>query len=198
MTMTNTIDQDREDYQNWRTNVFKQKYVFNEDGSGYKDGEQCIEWESWQASAQLQRERQVSEQPQTVKDALEQAKICDSRMRSCYPRTYSNRERIKMTNTIDQDLIDDKGAELKGFNSPTHWMPLPDLMNQLCPQKDNIDELLEAAKAVVKRWESPKWKEEPHTTEFISRLRNAIKGLTMTQDKTIEAAKAVIERWDNP
>ena len=35
-------------------------------------------------------------------------------------------------------------------------------------------ELLEAAKAVVERWDSPRWKEQEHTGVFIHRLRDAI------------------------
>ena len=33
--------------------------------------------------------------------------------------------------------------------------------------------LIEAAEAVVARWYSPKWKDEPHTAEVINRLRDA-------------------------
>ncbi|MES2319956.1 MAG: hypothetical protein V4631_20950 [Pseudomonadota bacterium] len=42
--------------------------------------------------------------------------------------------------------------------------------------QDNLPmrELIEAAEAVVARWYSPKWKDEPHTGEFINRLRAAI------------------------
>lgn len=35
-------------------------------------------------------------------------------------------------------------------------------------------ELLEAAKAVVERWDSPNWKVAEHTATFIHRLRAAI------------------------
>lgn len=34
--------------------------------------------------------------------------------------------------------------------------------------------LQEAAKAVVERWDSPKWKDLPHTAEFIDALRTAL------------------------
>ena len=33
--------------------------------------------------------------------------------------------------------------------------------------------LVYAASAVIERWDSPKWKDEPHTAEFINRLRIA-------------------------
>lgn len=36
------------------------------------------------------------------------------------------------------------------------------------------DELLAAGKALVERWDSPLWKDQPHTGEFIARLRDAV------------------------
>lgn len=38
----------------------------------------------------------------------------------------------------------------------------------------NTDELREAARAVVERWDSPLWKDLPHTGTFIDRLRKAL------------------------
>lgn len=35
-------------------------------------------------------------------------------------------------------------------------------------------DLLETAKAVVERWDSPLWREQEHTSTFINRLRAAI------------------------
>ena len=35
-------------------------------------------------------------------------------------------------------------------------------------------ELVEAADAVVKRWDSPLWKDAPHTGDYIARLRAAL------------------------
>ena len=35
-------------------------------------------------------------------------------------------------------------------------------------------ELISAAKAVIERWDSPLWKDLPHTGEAINRLRKAI------------------------
>lgn len=35
-------------------------------------------------------------------------------------------------------------------------------------------ELLSAAIAVVERWDSPTWKDQPHTAEYINALRAAI------------------------
>jgi hypothetical protein len=37
-------------------------------------------------------------------------------------------------------------------------------------------ELIAAAKAVVERWDTPLWKDVPHTAEYINRLRAAIPG----------------------
>lgn len=39
---------------------------------------------------------------------------------------------------------------------------------------DKPESLREAAQAVVDRWDSPKWKDEPHTAVFIVRLRAAL------------------------
>lgn len=38
--------------------------------------------------------------------------------------------------------------------------------------------LVEAAQAVVLRWDSPLWKDAPHTGEFIGRLRDALSPYT--------------------
>jgi hypothetical protein len=40
--------------------------------------------------------------------------------------------------------------------------------------EQRVKELEEAAKAVVDRWQSPLWKDLPHTGEFIARLDAAI------------------------
>lgn len=37
-----------------------------------------------------------------------------------------------------------------------------------------LAELREVGRAVVDRWDSPKWKDQPHTAEFINKLRAAI------------------------
>lgn len=43
-------------------------------------------------------------------------------------------------------------------------------------------DLLEAARAVVARWDSPNWKDQPHTVEFIAKLRVAIAKATGASD----------------
>ena len=40
--------------------------------------------------------------------------------------------------------------------------------------KQQRDELVNAGSAVVERWDSPLWKDLPHTGEYIHRLREAI------------------------
>ena len=40
--------------------------------------------------------------------------------------------------------------------------------------KPDNTELLSAAKAVIERWDSPLWKDLPHTGEAINRLRKAL------------------------
>lgn len=41
-------------------------------------------------------------------------------------------------------------------------------------QAEGNQELIDAAKAVVERWDTPLWKDVPHTAEYIHRLRNAL------------------------
>ena len=60
-----------------------------------------------------------------------------------------------------------------GWHKPTHWKRSPAAPK--LPITDNT-ELLNAAKAVIERWDSPLWKDLPHTGEAINRLRKAIEG----------------------
>ena len=39
---------------------------------------------------------------------------------------------------------------------------------------EDVEEMVEAAKDVVARWDSPLWKDQPHTGVFIDQLRAAI------------------------
>ena len=43
-----------------------------------------------------------------------------------------------------------------------------------------VQELIEKGDAVVKRWESPLWKDLPHTANYIDDLRNAISKIKST------------------
>jgi hypothetical protein len=44
---------------------------------------------------------------------------------------------------------------------------------------NRTQELVDAAKAVIERWESPLWKNLPHTGEYIHRLRQAVDAAVM-------------------
>ena len=44
--------------------------------------------------------------------------------------------------------------------------------------REVVQALAEAAQAVVDRWDSPLWKDVPHTGEFIGRLRDALSPYT--------------------
>lgn len=46
----------------------------------------------------------------------------------------------------------------------------------------NVKALVEASDAVVKRWDSPKWKDLPHTADYIHALRNALTPFLHTTD----------------
>ena len=43
------------------------------------------------------------------------------------------------------------------------------------PQATYLTKLEELAKAVVDRWDTPSWKDVPHTAEYINALRNHLK-----------------------
>jgi hypothetical protein len=53
------------------------------------------------------------------------------------------------------------------------------LRQQLTKPADEV--LIEAAKAVVERWETPLWKDAPATAKFIYRLRDAINAYKPTE-----------------
>lgn len=44
-------------------------------------------------------------------------------------------------------------------------------------ERDRFAELCDAAQAVITRWDSPAWKDQPHTAEYIKRLRAALEDL---------------------
>jgi hypothetical protein len=41
-------------------------------------------------------------------------------------------------------------------------------------EQDKTQKLLDAAKAVIDRWDSPLWKHQEHTGKFIDELRKAV------------------------
>jgi dethiobiotin synthetase len=53
------------------------------------------------------------------------------------------------------------------------------LRQQLTKPADEV--LIEAAKAVVERWETPLWKDAPAAAKFIYRLRDAINAYKPTE-----------------
>jgi hypothetical protein len=53
------------------------------------------------------------------------------------------------------------------------------LRQQLTKPEDEV--LIEAAKAVVERWETPLWKDAPAAAKFIYRLRDAINAYKPTE-----------------
>lgn len=60
-------------------------------------------------------------------------------------------------------------------------------------------ELIAAARAVVERWHSPKWKDEAPTAEFIQRLERALDGVdSQTPASTGVVSQKPVEVDDNP
>jgi len=66
-------------------------------------------------------------------------------------------------------------------------------------ESSNVDELRSAAQAVVDRWDTPLWKDVPHTGEYINRLRYALdqtapaKAVNPLTDDQI--AKLMMQTW---
>jgi hypothetical protein len=54
---------------------------------------------------------------------------------------------------------------------------LPQLERELAEAKKQRDRLAVAARAVVDRWETPLWKDAPHTGQFIRALADALDAL---------------------
>ena len=59
------------------------------------------------------------------------------------------------------------GQPLKGV-----LLAADDEIKQLTTERDKLKK---AAQAVVDRWDSPNWKDQPHTGNYISDLREALK-----------------------
>ena len=53
-------------------------------------------------------------------------------------------------------------------------LPRHVLQQQIVELEKQREELLAAGQALVDRWDTPNWKDAPHTGEFIARLRAAI------------------------
>ena len=51
-----------------------------------------------------------------------------------------------------------------------------DFARQLERELSDCRKQLAAARKVVERWDTPLWKDVPHTAQFIERLRKALKG----------------------
>ena len=62
------------------------------------------------------------------------------------------------------------------MSTPCYYCQLEGSTCKACIHSDKYigDKLIDAGKAVVERWDSPKWKDLPHTAEYINELRNVI------------------------
>lgn len=68
---------------------------------------------------------------------------------------------------------------------PTHYTGCPcheanqeqriaNLEERLASITNDRDVLIQAAKAIIERWDSPFWKDQPATAEFINTMRYAV------------------------
>lgn len=73
--------------------------------------------------------------------------------------TYSNLENLYELDQADGDGFVDRASEL-----------LVLLSTQLAQAQAEKAELVKAARDLVDRWHTPKWKDAPHTGEFIAKL----------------------------
>ena len=64
-----------------------------------------------------------------------------------------------------------KGAEIRA--TPLYTQPAPVAVAPQVPA-DVQRELIAAAQAVIERWDTPAWRDAPHTAIFINRMRAAI------------------------
>ena len=59
-----------------------------------------------------------------------------------------------------------------------HYFPTSNREAYIAARMEHEWPLVEAAQAVVDRWDTPLWKDVPRTGEFIGRLRDAISPYT--------------------
>ena len=96
-----------------------------------------------------------------ITDNTELLKLVQDVVRVALEKAYECNEINGYDNAFDIDLIlDDVDASC-----------FENLITSAVP---NNTELLSAAKNVIERWDSPLWKDLPHTGEAINRLRKAI------------------------
>lgn len=79
-----------------------------------------------------------------------------------------------------EKLIDEAATNIEGIsNLPDGCEPLRAYLRALVStilrvESQRVDTLRQAAQAVVDRWETPLWKDAPHTATFIHALRDAL------------------------
>lgn len=74
-------------------------------------------------------------------------------------------------------------------NEDVYLEKLNEQMREIERNRVAIDELVATGCAVVERWDSPSWKDLPHTGEFIYALRDAIAKHDTSTTTTKEGSK---------
>jgi len=83
----------------------------------------------------------------------------------------ANRAHLAYDDPPEHDGQDCRDAYVRALPSPSH----ADLLAEAL-RLSEVKALVEAAEAVIARWDGPAWADLPHTQESIDRLRATLKG----------------------
>ena len=107
----------------------------------------------------------------------------------CLPDAPYRKQLADEVEALERQLAEEKESRVKGDDANTllrrqlaesellcsHRAAEQSLLaNRLEEAQARIAQLEEAAKAVIARWETPLWKDVPHTANFIHALRDAV------------------------
>ena len=94
---------------------------------------------------------------------LRETKFTGLQMHMGQPLEYTGRELTKTVSHV-----------LSGYGLADSWVCLSFASPGAAQTTEGSANLIEAARAVVERWDTPLWKDTPATAVFINRLRDAI------------------------
>lgn len=89
-------------------------------------------------------------------------------------RTASNSSTAGAPVALSESTPVDVLAVLASHGDMREATGKPNLAAELREARAAVAEVLVAGRALVARWDTPRWKDVPHTAEFIHALRDAI------------------------